>query len=170
MDAKILFFDDIFSTELRKTLSPEELVWDDRWVSSVEKALAGGKDAVGVHFNLVKSGEINDLNKKIDEESPDIALVDVCWPEHARAKHNLSPDCWSEVKIGTDIVRKIKTCHPELPIVVLSAKPNKDIVNTAYRAGASFFIEKVTTALSDVQSSLTYVFFNLLLQAGKVKL
>lgn len=164
MKAKVLFLDDIFSDLFRKQLSPEHLALDDSWVDALTDALTGKRDNTGVEFELIKNGKIDAWYDLIKEEKPDILLLDLYWPEEAFLKYK-NRARGSDVSL--EIIPKIRESFPDLPIVCYTVKPDKGMLEKAYRAGATFFLEKVALILPEAHSTLKYIFIYLLRNTGK---
>ncbi len=153
MRAKILFFDDIFSDVFRAHHDKEQLVWDDNWVAALEKEFTDPKRNIGTTFELVKSGDIHSWRELIEKETPDILLIDLFWPEEARKKFN-DERRGDEISLG--IISEIRNEFADIPVVSYTFKPNQEILEQAYAAGATFFLEKVALALPEVHSALKY--------------
>jgi DNA-binding NarL/FixJ family response regulator len=153
MRAKILFFDDIFSDVFRAHHDKEQLVWDDNWVEALEKEFTDPKRNIGTTFELVKSGDIHSWRELIEKETPDILLIDLFWPEEARKKFD-DERRGDEISLG--IISEIRNKFPDIPVVSYTVKPNPEILEQAYVAGATFFLEKVALALPEVHSALKY--------------
>ena len=163
--AKILFFDDIFSETFRSKMPRDVTIWDDNWVSAVEKALIDGGSVVGTTFEIVKSGNIAGWRKELERERPDIVLLDLFWTEEAIAKYG---DSRRGCDISLSVIPEMAKAYPDLPIICYTVKPERDLLEKAYRAGATFFLEKVALASAEVQSSLVYVFAYFLKLRGKI--
>ncbi|MBW2003195.1 MAG: response regulator transcription factor [Deltaproteobacteria bacterium] len=161
MKAKILFFDDIFSDLFRAHHDQEQLVWDDNWVAALETEFTDPKRSIGITFELVKSGDIQSWRELIEKERPDILLIDLFWPEEARKKFN-DERRGEEISLG--IISQIRKEFPSLPVISYTFKPNQEILEQAYDAGATLFLEKVALALPEVHSSLKYFCIYLLRQ------
>ncbi|BBO85996.1 hypothetical protein DSCO28_65620 [Desulfosarcina ovata subsp. sediminis] len=159
MKVKILFFDDIFSTLFRNEHKETDLVWDDTWVSSLEKALAGANDRLDVNFSLVKSGEIESWKRIVEEEKPDVIIMDHYWPEHAWKKYG---DRERGGEISMDTLRNIRQTFPDLPVISYTIKPNRELLEAAYANGVTFFLEKVAMAVPEVHNALKYIIIYLL--------
>ena len=166
MKVKVLFFDDIFSDLFRKEHDAEQLVWDDNWVSSIEEELTDPKCDIGTTFKLAKSGEIESWHEIITNENPDILLLDLFWPEQAKLKYN---DKRRGMDISLETIPEIRKAFPSLPIVCYTVKPDQNMLEKAYRAGVTLFLEKVPLALPEVHSSLKYIFIYLLRQVQDPK-
>ena len=154
MKVKILFLDDIFSTLFRVAHTEDELVWDDNWVDSIEKALTDPNDRLGVNFSLVKSGDIENWKELVDKEKPDIILMDLYWPEQARKKYG---DHKKGTKISLETLREIRKTYPVLPIIFYTILPDRKTLDTCYESGASFFMEKISMSIPEVHSALKYI-------------
>ena len=158
MTIKVLFLDDIFSDTFRKTLDPEQLVFDDMWVSSIEKELTNSK-IIGVDFEIIKSGDIDAWQTIMKKEAPDLVLLDLYWHEQARQKYG---NTRKAVDISLDALKEIRKIYPDLPIIQYTLKPDKDIMDKSYAAGATFFLEKVPLAVAEVHSALKYIMIYLM--------
>ena len=161
MRAKILFFDDIFSDLFRKQNDSEQLMWDDNWVSSIEEELIDSKYNIGTTFELAKSGDIETWQDIVTKEKPDIILLDLFWPEQAKLKYD---DGRRGMDISLEVIPEIRKAFPALPVVCYTVKPDQDMLEKAYRAGATLFLEKVPLAIPEVHSSLKFILIYLLRQ------
>ena len=72
---------------------------------------------------------LNDAEKKLQSETPSILLLD-----------NHLPD-----GLGINFINKIKTKHPKLKIVMITAHDSPEERSKAYNNGASFFLSKPFT-------------------------
>lgn len=158
MKIKVLFLDDIFSDVFRKTLETEQLVFDDTWVESLEKELSTAK-TIGVSFEIVKSGDIDGWQTLIEQEKPDLVLLDLFWHEQAKKKYG---DVRRAVDISLDALKGIRKAYAKLPIIQYTLKPDKDIMERSYAAGATFFLEKVPLAIAEAHSTLKYIMIYLM--------
>ncbi|WP_419656245.1 uncharacterized protein Dvar_53510 [Desulfosarcina variabilis str. Montpellier] len=158
MKIKVLFLDDIFSDLLRDKVDPEQLIFDDTWSESLENELLHKKIS-GIDFEVVKSGDIDNWQQLIEKEKPDVVLLDVYWHEHARKK-------WGDVRraadISLDALKQIRDAYNTLPIIQYTLKPDKELMDQSYAAGATFFLEKVPLAIAEVHCALKYIMIYLL--------
>lgn len=158
MNIKVLFLDDIFSDLFRDKVDPEQMIFDDAWSESLERELVH-KKVSGIDFEIVKSGEIENWRQLIETETPDVVLLDVYWHEHARKK-------WGDVRRAADIsletLKEIRHAYQNLPVIQYTLKPNKEIMDQSYAAGATFFLEKVPLAIAEVHCALKYIMIYLL--------
>ncbi len=161
MNVKVLFLDDIFSDLFRNKFSDDQLVWDDNWVASIEDALHASEQSTGVIFEIVKSGKIEEWREVIQKEKPDILLFDVYWPEQALEKYG---DRLRGPDISLNVLPEIRAAYPSLPIISHTIKPEKELIEKIYNAGATFFVEKVGMSIPEVQVSLAYIMIYLLRQ------
>ena len=161
MKVKILFFDDIFSDLFRKQNDSEQLIWDDNWVSSIEEELTDSKYNIGTTFELAKSGDIESWQEIVTKEKPDIILLDLFWPEQAKLKYG---DGRRGMDISLEVIPAIRKVFPSLPVVCYTVKPDQDMLEKAYQAGATLFLEKVPLAIPEVHSSLKFILIYLLRQ------
>ena len=159
MKAKVLVFDDIFSDLFRNKFPADQLVWDDNWVSSLEEAFEMAESNTGVSFEIVKCGEIDSWNEVINKEKPDIILLDLWWPEQAVEKYG---DRLRATDISMEAPSEMRKAFPSLPVICHTAKPDKELMEKAYEKGATFFIEKVSMSLAEVQVPYVYIIINLL--------
>lgn len=164
MKVKVLFFDDIFSDIFREKHLKEELAWDDNWIDSIVKALDESTQRIGVSFEIIKSGEIDAWEALIKKEDPDIILLDLFWVEQAQQKYN---DRNRAMDISLDAMQQIREAFPSIPVVCYTIKPDHELMERAYKAGAAFFLEKVPLAIPEVHSSLKYIFIHLMRQVQK---
>lgn len=158
MKIKVLFLDDIFSDTFRQTLDGEQLAFDDMWVQSIEKQFSQSKD-IGVDFEIIKSGDIDAWRTLIESEKPDLVLLDLYWHEQAKKKFG---SVRKAVDISLDVLKEIRKTHANLPVIQYTLKPDKEIMARSYAAGATFFLEKVPLAVSDVHSALKYIMIYLM--------
>ena len=159
MKVKVLLLDDIFSDLFRNKFSNSQLVWDDNWVASIEDAFYASEKSTGISFELIKSGNIEAWQEIIEKEKPDILILDVSWPEQALEKYG---DRLRGPDISLNILTEIRTAYPVLPVICHTAKPDKEMIEKAYNAGATFFVEKVGMSMPEVQVSLVYIIIYLL--------
>jgi DNA-binding NarL/FixJ family response regulator len=157
MKIKVLFLDDIFSDIFRNTHDSEQLAFDDAWVDSIEKELTNGK-IKGVDFEIVRSGDIDQWASLIDREKPDLVLLDLYWYEQAKQKGGAV----HAVDISLEALRGIRKTYPTLPVIQYTVKPDKEIMDRSYEAGATFFLEKVPLAVPEVHSALKYLMIYLM--------
>lgn len=167
MKVKVLFFDDIFSDLFREKHEKEELTWDDNWIDSIFKALDDSTQRIGVSFEVIKSGEIDSWEALIKKEDPDIILLDLFWVEQAQQKYN---DRNRAMDISMDAMQQICKAFPDLPVVCYTIKPDHELMERAFKSGATFFLEKVPLAIPEVHSALKYIFIHLMRQVQKEKL
>lgn len=153
MKIKVLFLDDIFSEMFRKTHDAEQLAFDDTWVESIEKELNNSK-IIGVDFEIVKSGAIDQWQTLIDQNKPDLVLLDLYWYEQAKETYG---DVRKAVDISLDALKEMRKAYPDLPVIQYTVKPDKETMERAYDAGATFFLEKVPLAIAEVHSALKYL-------------
>lgn len=153
MKAKILFFDDIFSDLFRNRQDKDQLIWDDNWVAALEKEFSDPKQNTGTTFELVKSGDIHSWRELIEKETPDILVIDLFWPEEARKKFN-NERRGDEISLG--IISEIRNEFADMPVISYTFKPNQEILEQAYAAGTTLFLEKVALAPPEVHSALKY--------------
>jgi DNA-binding NarL/FixJ family response regulator len=158
MKIKVLFLDDIFSELFRKTHDVEQLAFDDTWVESIEKELNNTK-LIGVDFEIVKSGDIESWQTLIVQTKPDMVLLDLYWYEQAKKTYG---DVRKAVDVSIDALKGIRKAYPDLPVIQYTVKPDKEIMDLAYAAGATFFLEKVPLAIAEVHSALKYIMIYLM--------
>jgi CheY-like chemotaxis protein len=154
MKSKILFFDDIFSEIFRGQLSSEDIAMDDSWVNSVEQELVKADSGTGVVFDVCKSGDIETCCQVIEKEKPDAILLDLFWPEQSRLRYG---DRGRARDIALEALGKIRRAFPSLPVVCFTVKPDRNLLEEVYEAGATFFLEKIPLSLPEVHSTLKYV-------------
>ncbi len=159
MNAKILFFDDMFGELFRKQLSPEHLAMDENWAAAVTKTLTEADDITDITFELAKCGDIDAWRDVIETEKPDVVLLDLFWPEEAFLKYK---DRGRGSDISLDALERIREAFPDLPIVCYTVKPDRELLQGAYARGATLFLEKLPFALPEVQKPLKYILIYLL--------
>lgn len=145
MKIKVLFMDDIFSDTFRKNHDSEHLAFDDAWIESIEKELFSN-DIENVTFDLVKNGDIGRMPSLIQQEKPDIVLLDLYWYEDA-----------GKTDLSLAALREIRKSHPDLPVIQYTIKPDKEIMDRSYEAGATFFLAKVPLPIPEVHTALKYI-------------
>lgn len=153
MKIKVLFLDDIFSEIFRTTHDSEQLAFDDAWVDSLEKELTGSK-ITGVDFEIIKSGDIEQWPTLIQQVKPDVVLLDLYWYEQAKKRYG---DSRKAMDISLEALKGMRKAYPDLPVIQYTVKPDKDMMDRSYSAGATFFLEKVPLAISEVHSALKYI-------------
>lgn len=158
MKIKVLFLDDIFSGEFRQTLDSEQLAFDDMWAQSIETEFAQSQN-IGVEFEIVKSGDIDAWQPLIEKEKPDLVLLDLYWHEQAKKKFG---NVRKAVDISLDALKEIRKTYANLPVIQYTLKPDKDMMERSYAAGATFFLEKVPLAVAEVHSALKYIMIYLM--------
>jgi DNA-binding NarL/FixJ family response regulator len=128
------------------------------WSESLEKELVD-KHISGIEFEVVQSGDIDKWSQLIETERPDVVLLDVYWHEHARQK-------WGDVNraadISLDALKQIRRTYERLPVIQYTLKPDKELMDQSYAAGATFFLEKVPQAIAEVHCALKYIMIYLL--------
>lgn len=154
MSWKVLFLDDIFSELFREKLSAEHRALDDGWVSAVTDALTARGDGTSCAFEVVKSGDLHSWRELVEKEKPDVVLLDCFWPERPLAKNGHSG---RHADVGLGVIPEMRHAFAGLPIVCCTLKPNEELMERAYRLGASFFLEKVPLAMPEVQRPLKYM-------------
>ena len=159
MKAKILFLDDIFNDSYKELCTPDQLIWDDNWVEALEEMFAESERRIDVAFDLIKSGDITSWRELIEGEKPDIILLDLFWPHEAYIRYG---NRRRGADVSLETLSRIRQCYPSLPVVCFTVRPDKELMERAYGAGATFFLEKVSLATSEVQSPLRYILFYLL--------
>ena len=65
-------------------------------------------------------------------------------------------------KEGIALFHEIRQRYPDLPVIQYTVKPDKEIMDRAYEAGATFFLEKVPLAIAEVHSALKYIMIYLM--------
>lgn len=159
MTAKILILDDIYSDIFRNKLQKDQLAWDDNWAASIEQALTSQDSIEGSEFNVVKSGEIDSVSDIMQKEKPDAVILDLFWPENANQNFG---DRSRGMDISMEALKIIREKDKKIPVICHTVKPNKETLDTAYENGATFFLEKISVAIPEVQKHLKYIIMNLL--------
>lgn len=62
----------------------------------------------------------------VDAVDPDVVLLDVMMP----------------AMDGVEVCRRLKASHPGLPVVILTARDDRDLERRCYEAGAAHFMTK----------------------------
>lgn len=117
MTIKVLLLDDIFSNLFRNKFSANQLVWDDNWVASIEDAFTASEKSTGISFELIKSGKIESWQEIIENEKPDILILDISWPEQAMEKYG---DRLRVTEISLNILPEIRTAYPSPPYLLFA--------------------------------------------------
>ena len=92
-------------------------------------------------------------------EKPDVILMDYYWPEHARKKYG---DRERGGEISMDTLRQIRQALPDLPVISYTIKPDREVLDSAYANGVTFFLEKVAMAVPEVHNALKYIIIYLM--------
>ncbi len=84
----------------------------------------------GFDVRVAQSGQ--EALDRIDEERPDVVLLDVMMPEMS----------------GLEVLERIKTTHAtaNLPVIMVTAKMQDEDVMVGYQYGADYYITKPCTA------------------------
>ena len=84
----------------------------------------------GFDVRVAQSGR--EALDRIDEERPDVVLLDVMMPEMS----------------GLEVLERIKTTHAtaNLPVIMVTAKMQDEDVMVGYQYGADYYITKPCTA------------------------
>ena len=56
-----------------------------------------------------------------------------------------------------DTLRQIRQSFPDLPVISYTIKPDREVLDTAYANGVTFFLEKVAMAVPEVHNALKYI-------------
>jgi len=51
---------------------------------------------------------------------------------------------------GFQLTRKIKAAHPEIPVIIITSYDSPEYSETAYDAGADFFLSKKSSSAADI--------------------
>lgn len=100
------------------------LVADDHEV--VRKGVRG---LLSDHPDLLVKGEASDapsVLKKVREETWDLVLLDLSMPGGE----------------GVETVRRIRSAAPDLPVLILSIHPEKELAGALLKAGAQGYVQK----------------------------
>ena len=117
------------------------LIDDDRNILNVLKRIITDR-GLGTICGCAQNGR--DGLEDFEREKPDIVIVDVLMPEMD----------------GISLVQKAKPLLPNTAFIMLSQVSSKDMIASAYEAGAEFFIQKpvnsveVENVIRKVQDSL----------------
>lgn len=103
----------------------------------IVKALDQSTQRIGVSFEIIKSGEIDAWEALTKKEDPDIILLDLFWVEQAQQKYN---DRNREMDISLDAMQQIREAFPSIPVVSYTIKPDHEMMERRYKAGAAFFL------------------------------
>jgi DNA-binding NarL/FixJ family response regulator len=89
----------------------------------------GLKGILAEAFPQLAIGEANDARQALaaaEKEQWDIMLLDISMPGRS----------------GLEVLQDLRQLHPKLPVVVLSAFPEKDYAIRAFKLGASAYVSK----------------------------
>lgn len=117
------------------------LIDDDRNILNVLKRIIMDRE-LGTVCGCAQNGR--DAMDDFEEKSPDIVIVDLLMPEMD----------------GISLMQNAKTLLPDTAFVMLSQVSSKDMIASAYEAGAEFFIQKpvnsveVENVIRKVQDSM----------------
>lgn len=103
-------------------MSPLILIVDDE--ESICQALTGILTDEG--FEVITALNAAEAFKKIEEESPDLTLLDIWLPDID----------------GLEVLQKIKKQNPHIPVIMISGHANVETAVKAMKLGAYDFIEK----------------------------
>lgn len=76
--------------------------------------------------SVAEAADARQTLEAVDKERWDIVLLDINMPGRS----------------GIDVLPDLKRLHPELPVIVLSAFPEKDYAVRAFKLGASGYVSK----------------------------
>jgi two-component system, NarL family, invasion response regulator UvrY len=99
------------------------------------------------HVEVIESGTGHDAMAKANEASLDLAILDINLPDTN----------------GLDILKKLKTLRPSLPVVILSFHPEEQYALRALKGGAAAYVTKdsapheLATAVKTVLAGRQYV-------------
>lgn len=108
------------------------LIVDDSKLArmAVNKAL----NSLEPDWTRIEASSAAEALKAVQEKSPDIALLDFNMPE----------------RDGLDLAAELRRSNPRMPVAVISANRQKEILDRAREVGASFLPKPVTEdALSE---------------------
>lgn len=117
------------------------LIDDDRNILNILKRIIMDRE-LGTICGYAQNGR--DAMEDFEEMNPDIVIVDLLMPEMD----------------GISLVQKVKPILPNTAFIMLSQVSSKDMIASAYEAGAEFFIQKpvnsveVENVIRKVQDSL----------------
>jgi DNA-binding NarL/FixJ family response regulator len=104
------------------------------WLDQVEQVLArAGFDVAG------KAVSTADALEQLAERRPDVVVAEIHLPAGDPA--------------GADFVRRVRACHPELKVVVLSTFDDGEHIESAFDAGADAYVLK-TASPEDIVSAV----------------
>ena len=89
----------------------------------------GLKGILAEAFPKLATGEVTDARQTlvaVEKERWDIVLLDINMPGRS----------------GLEVLQDLKRLHPQMPVVILSAFPEKDYAIRAFKLGASGFVSK----------------------------
>ena len=89
----------------------------------------GLKGILAEAFPKLATGEVTDARQTlvaVEKERWDIVLLDINMPGRS----------------GLEVLQDLKRLHPQMPVVILSAFPEKDYAIRAFKLGASGYVSK----------------------------
>ena len=110
-------------------------------------------------YDVLSASNGQEALKKYKDHIPDIVLLDLYWYEEAKKTYG---DVRKAVDISLDALKGMRKDYPDLPVIQYTVKPDKETMESAYEAGATFFLEKVPMAIAEVQSALKYIMIYLM--------
>lgn len=79
---------------------------------------------------LGEAGSFREFTEKIRGQTPDVVVLDISLPD----------------RNGLDILKYLKTLHPQVQVLILSMHPEERFAVRAMKAGAAGYINKQTAA------------------------
>jgi CheY-like chemotaxis protein len=102
---------------------PTVLVVDD---SEVDRRLAGGHIEKSLGVNVVYANNGQEALEQISRHCPDVVVTDLQMPEVD----------------GLELTTAIKSEHPLIPVILITAKGSEEIASEALRIGAASYVPK----------------------------
>ena len=94
-------------------------------------------------LQIVEAKDGKEAIEKTSEAPPRLIFMDVSLPGEN----------------GFQLTRKIKTAHPEIPILIMTIYDSQEYRETAYDSGADFFLSKKTSTSTDILTKVeSYLF------------
>lgn len=85
-------------------------------------------------MQILEAKEGKEAIEKTRKELPKLIFMDVRLPGEN----------------GFQLTRKIKAAHPEIPVIIITSYDSPEYSETAYDAGADFFLSKKSSSAADI--------------------
>ena len=89
-------------------------------------------------MQILEAKDGKEAIEKTREELPRLIFMDVRLPDEN----------------GFQLTRKIKAAHPEIPVIIMTSYDSPEYRETAYDAGADFFLSKKSSSAGDIRKKV----------------